>query len=91
LVTRFRAEAANAVSNIEKLRLAGDAEALARAAHSMKSMAAYVSADLASDLARQIEALARAGKLIDADPLIRRLRHEALAIESWFAENIIAG
>jgi len=91
LIARFRSQAASDVSKMEQLLLAGDADGLARAAHSMKSAAAYVSADAASDAARQIEATVRGGApLSQAEPLVLRLREEILKAESWFAQTAIA-
>jgi diguanylate cyclase (GGDEF)-like protein len=91
LVARFRAQAGNDVEKIEGLLLAGDADGLARAAHSMKSAAAYVSADRAADVARKIEALVRGGaNLSEVQSLVRQLRKEILKAESWFAQNAIA-
>jgi putative two-component system response regulator len=87
VVDRFRAQSVGEVAKIEQLHAAGDAQALTRAAHSMKSMAAYVSADAVSSLAQKIEALSRDGKLIEASPLVTQLRDEINKAEMWLAQN----
>ena len=47
---------------------------LPRAAHSLKSMTAYVAADTASDLARQIEKLGTDKQFAEIEPLLASLR-----------------
>jgi diguanylate cyclase (GGDEF)-like protein len=90
LVKRFRSQAVNDVKRMEQLLLSGDANGLALAAHSMKSMTAYVSADTASNIAKQIEMLARNGQFSETGSLINRLSEAIVAAESWFDQNPIA-
>ncbi len=60
LMDRFQAQAGAEVAKIEKALAESDAATMQRLAHSLKSMAAYLSAETASVLAREIEELGRA-------------------------------
>jgi signal transduction histidine kinase/DNA-binding response OmpR family regulator len=71
----------------------GDATALARAAHTLKSSSAQVGAEGVSALCKEIEALGRAGQLDGAAELVARLDSdleavwEALAAERFGARD----
>jgi diguanylate cyclase (GGDEF)-like protein len=87
ITSRFRAQAANEVGKIEQALAANDAETVARIAHSTKSMAAYMAADTAVELAKQIEALGRAGNLAEVAPMLKSLRAEIERAVAWIAAN----
>ena len=60
---RFCTQSGRELETIRNALVARDAPVAKRAAHSLKSMAAYMGAEAASKLAQQIEALADAGRL----------------------------
>ncbi len=70
----FVQTAATAWSQLESAALTGDANALARAAHTLKSSAANVGAVELAGWYRQIEVLAREEKLSDATELLESAR-----------------
>jgi HPt (histidine-containing phosphotransfer) domain-containing protein len=65
----------------------GDAEALARAAHSLKGSSATMGAVGMSELCRRMEMLGRAGDVAPAAPLLVSLREEferaSRALHDW--------
>ncbi|MEQ1601792.1 MAG: response regulator [Methylophilaceae bacterium] len=71
--------AGNTLQQIEQALAAGDADALRRAAHTLKSSSANVGAGALSELLRQIEVLAREGKIDEVKPLLPAL-HQAYAL-----------
>jgi diguanylate cyclase (GGDEF)-like protein len=85
---RFHAQAAGQVDQILRALAQGNGEVLSRAAHSLKSMAAYMAADAASDLARQIEDLGGRGELAAVEPLVAKLRDEIESTNQWIAANV---
>jgi putative two-component system response regulator len=85
---RFRAQAAAEVDRIQQALAQVNGEALARAAHSLKSMAAYVAADAASNLAGQIEELGRLNQLATIEPFLAKLREEIQGAIQWIAKNV---
>ena len=61
---------------VEKLRqgmVAGEAQAVNEAAHSLKSRSSVLGAVALSDLCRQFEEMSRRGSLADAEPLLKPL------------------
>ncbi|MGA2583032.1 MAG: response regulator [Tepidisphaeraceae bacterium] len=90
VVDRFAKQAIGEVAKIEAALAAVDAETVRRAAHSLKSMAAYVAADAASALAKQIEDLGRENRLADALPLVAQLRTQIELATNWILTNRIA-
>jgi CheY-like chemotaxis protein len=76
VIKRFQSNTQSEVARIEQALAAGDAATLARAAHSLKSMTAYMSANTAMALARKIELLARDQKLAEIPPLFQDLKKE---------------
>lgn len=62
LLRLFVGESAKLLAEVERAAAAADAQALFRAAHSLKSSGASVGASALSSLARELEALARAGE-----------------------------
>lgn len=63
LVQRFLGDAADLLEQMDEGAAQGDAARLHRAAHTLKSSAAALGATGLSELARQLEALGRAGSL----------------------------
>lgn len=87
VMERFRAQAGGEVEKIQQALVQANAESIARAAHSVKSMAAYMAGDAASSLARQIEDLGRLNQLAAVEPLLAALRQEIDAMVQWMANN----
>ena len=87
VMERFRLQAPNEISRIEQAIQRGDSEALRRTAHNLKSIAAYVTADAAAALCRQLEELGRANRAAEATSLLPQLRGEIDRVRSWIAEN----
>ncbi|HEY4329334.1 MAG TPA: response regulator [Phycisphaerae bacterium] len=84
---RFQSQAGVEVAKIQQALTRNDAETLSRTAHSLKSMSAYMAADSAAELARQIESLGRADHLADVIPLLDSLRAEIDRTIEWIAQN----
>jgi len=76
---RFHAQAEGQVDLIQQALAQLNGEALSRAAHSLKSMAAFMAADVASDLARQIEDLGSHNEFAAVRPLVAQLSEEIRA------------
>ncbi len=76
LMERFRLQAGSEVGLIEEGLAKGDNTTLTRAAHNIKSMSAYLSADRASELAKRIEELGHKSALSELGPAVVQLRHE---------------
>ena len=72
ITAKFRECAMNEVETVAAALAAGDAARVRRAAHTLKSMTAYMSADAASELSKQIEDLAHHNKLTEMAPLSDR-------------------
>jgi HPt (histidine-containing phosphotransfer) domain-containing protein len=87
---KFRSQAGGQVDKIQEALSQTNGDALARAAHSLKSMAAYMSADTAADLARRIENMSRVNQLCEIEPLLSRLKEEIQATIEWLAANASA-
>jgi HPt (histidine-containing phosphotransfer) domain-containing protein len=83
---RFQSQAGGEVAKIERALAAGDSDALGRAAHSLKSMAAYMSADIASGIAGEIEERVRSNRIADLAPLVLRLRSEIDGVIAWLEQ-----
>ena len=76
VIERFCKQAPLEIERIENALKANDAEALRRSAHSLKSMAAYMGAETATELARQIEDMSHQGLLGEVAPKHTQLRAE---------------
>jgi putative two-component system response regulator len=87
VTARFQTQAGPEVDKIAKNLEKQDAEAVHRTAHSLKSMTAYMGADTASGLARQIEELGHAKKLAEIEPLLTQLREEISAALTWISQS----
>jgi two-component system sensor histidine kinase/response regulator len=85
---RFHAQAAGQVDRIKEALAQANGDALSRAAHSLKSMAAYVAADTASDLARRIEDLARGNDFAAIGAILAQLSEEIRTTNEWLAANV---
>jgi signal transduction histidine kinase/CheY-like chemotaxis protein len=86
MIRLFASECAKLLAEIERAAAAADAEAVYRATHSLKSSAASVGAIALSAIAREMEALARAGQPAALAAHAARLR---LAHERYCAEPAI--
>jgi putative two-component system response regulator len=90
VMDRFKTNAGAEVGKVEQGLASGDADAVRRAAHTLKSMAAYVAATTASQCAGRIEALAAANGLDQAPPLLASLRAEVESAIQWITQNAAA-
>jgi putative two-component system response regulator len=84
---RFRLQASEEVKHIESALADGNQENLRRAAHSLKSMAAYMAADAVADLAKQIEDLSEIKGESSIPFLVVRLADEVRRATTWITEN----
>src|SRR5262249_42585574 len=84
---RFRTQAVAQVIKIEEALSATDADGTSRAAHSMKSMSAYMAADTAVELAKQIESLGRDKRLADIAAPLALLRTEVERTVAWLTQH----
>jgi putative two-component system response regulator len=87
VTARFSAQASGEVKKIAAALSSGDADTMSRTAHSLKSMAAYLSADGASGLAKRIEDLGRAGDLGQVEPIIAQLSAEIERVLGWINQD----
>jgi len=87
ITEKFQTHAIDEVSKIEKAHGTANADALRRAAHTAKSMCAYMSADRASKLANAIEELGMTARLGEVLPLLAQLRSEVERAIAWINEN----
>ena len=76
LVTVFLASADAQLALLDAAVADGQAKALGKLAHGMKSSSANLGADALSACYRELERFAREGRMADAPPLIKRLRVE---------------
>ena len=87
VISRFIAQAPAEVARLGDAVSQANGETVTRVAHSLKSMAAYISANVASELAREIEELGRAQKLPETAPLHLRLRAEVERVIGWIEQS----
>jgi putative two-component system response regulator len=87
MMERYKVNAGVEVAKIERALAAGEADGVRRAAHSLKSMAAYMSASAASALAARIESLAHGNALADVPPLLTSLRSQVELTIQWISQN----
>jgi HPt (histidine-containing phosphotransfer) domain-containing protein len=87
LLEKFQADAPGELAKLEKSLAGGDSAAATRSAHSLKSMAAYVTADKASNLACQIEELGRANQLAEMTTVVTALRQEIDWAILWIGKS----
>lgn len=87
ITERFRAQAVGQVQKIEEALAAKDADATSRAAHSMKSMCAYMAADAAVELSKQIESLGKANRLPEIAAPLASLRTQIELAVAWISQN----
>jgi putative two-component system response regulator len=80
---RFRNSSTQEFHKIEQALNQADAPTVQRIAHTLKSMAAYVSADRASELARRIEDLGKANELAQVAPVLAQLGQEIEQVNQW--------
>lgn len=70
LVAEYRTDGANRVADMRAALSAGDAEALRRAAHTLKGSSASLGANDLAEACRVVEAAARDGRLDDLGPKV---------------------
>lgn len=70
IAVQFRHDAPGRIQEMQTALARADQTTLGRSAHTLKSSAHYVSAQLLADLCKQIEKLADAGRLDEAAPLV---------------------
>ncbi|HZK81396.1 MAG TPA: response regulator [Humisphaera sp.] len=87
MMERFKSNAGVEIAKIEQALAAGNADSVRRAAHSLKSMAAYMSASAASALAARIESLGHGNALADVPPLLASLRSQVELTIQWITQN----
>ncbi len=86
IVRLFAGESAKLLTEVERAAAAAETQALFRAAHSLKSSGASVGASAFSRIAKELEALARAGQTAALADHLARLR---LAYERYCKEPAI--
>jgi putative two-component system response regulator len=84
---RFRSQSPGEVARIQSALAAGDPDAVRRIAHSLKSMCAYVSADVAAKLASQIEEMGTHNQLPAVSPLLAQLQAEIDRSIQWITTD----
>jgi len=86
LIDVFLTDAVELFTTMEGATADGDAEALRRAAHSLKSNSATLGATALNGLSRSIEELGKAADLESALPLIAEARAEFARVEQRLTE-----
>jgi HPt (histidine-containing phosphotransfer) domain-containing protein len=74
LIALYRDDSSQLLADIDNGMKTGDAEAVARAAHTLKSSSANLGATNVAAIARQIEHSARGGELGDLPSSVTKLR-----------------
>lgn len=87
VLKRFSNTAGGEVKKLQDALAAADAAAVQRIAHSLKSMTAYVAADSASQIARELEELGRSNDLATATARVESLHQEIDRITAWITQN----
>jgi putative two-component system response regulator len=87
ITERFRSQAGHEVQRIQQELEQNSTDNAGRAAHSLKSMAAYMAADRVADLAKQIEELCSLDQLADVPPLVVLLTNEVARATTWIAQR----
>jgi putative two-component system response regulator len=87
IAKRFVAHAPVDLARLVESLAKNDADAVRRDAHSLKSTTAYMSLDVASATCKQIEELAREGRLAEVPPLLPSLRAEIESATSWLTNH----
>ena len=80
LIDTFIEDATTQIDALRVAATAGDAEAIVRPAHSLKSNAANVGATDLGELARRLEADGRSGRVPDVDARIATVETEFAAV-----------
>ncbi|HEY1628445.1 MAG TPA: diguanylate cyclase, partial [Tepidisphaeraceae bacterium] len=88
VTSRFHGQAMREVDRIQQALSELNSEALSRVAHGLKSMAAYMAADKACELAGRIESLGRLNQLSEVEQLVVTLREEIQATIDWIGKNV---
>lgn len=80
IIDVFLEDSPNALRAIEAAQEAGDGTALRLAAHALKGAAANISAEALRAAAHELESLAAAGRLTEADAGLARVRRALAAL-----------
>jgi len=81
IIAIIRADAPKSLAKIRKAALAGDADALWRAAHTLKGSLGTIDAPRASGAAEELEHAARAGRVADCAALVETVAREMTALQ----------
>ncbi len=87
IAERFAKQAPSDLTRLEESVTNGDAITATRLAHSLKSMAAYMSLETTSALCKTIEETVREHRLAEAPPLVSQLRRQIEAALAWLDKN----
>jgi HPt (histidine-containing phosphotransfer) domain-containing protein len=91
LVETYLADGTDQLAEIDAAVRSGDAEALVRPAHTLKSSSRTVGANHLGELGRQIEMLGRSGSTTGADALAAAARAEftdiEVALRAWLSDG----
>lgn len=91
LAGTFYDDTANLLQEAQQAWQAGDADALRRAAHSLKSNAANFGADVMRQMCKDLEDLGKAGDLSDAGERLEQIGAEFEQVRSALQEVIERG
>ena len=87
LTKRFSEHAPAEVQRLSDALASNDRDAFRRAAHTMRSMSAYVTADHAAELCRQLEELACSDRLSETAAIVQSLQSEIHQIADWITHH----
>lgn len=87
ITKQFCAQAPTELARLSQALITTDAPALKRAAHSLKSMIAYIGHEPATELARKIEHLAEEKRLAEVEPLLLSLQKSVELAIAWIVEE----
>jgi putative two-component system response regulator len=87
IIERFREQVPQEMKRLDDGLAAHDVEAFRRAAHTVKSMSAYLQANNAAELCRQLEELAKSDKMDAGATLVNALHQEIQSINEWLTLN----
>ncbi|MBV8782056.1 MAG: Hpt domain-containing protein, partial [Phycisphaerae bacterium] len=90
VIEKFSKQAPIEVRHMTDALSAGDVATVTRLAHSLKSMAAYVSADAAASIANKIEQSGRSNQSGEIQPELLKLAAEVDRVIKWFERTPLA-
>jgi HPt (histidine-containing phosphotransfer) domain-containing protein len=83
IVRQFRIQAPKEMRNIETALASADSDLLRRGAHTMKSMCAYMTAGVATDLCVKLQAFAKANQWSEASEAVSLLHDQISLLVRW--------